>query len=91
MTVETMLVLGGMIAALVAILKAAFPALPSRALPLVVLAISAGVVMVGAASGEVTGSAFALLQAVVGQTVTALGLREGVVAAVPRASGGLPK
>ena len=90
MDMSTTLVLGGMIAALVAIIKTAVPALPPRLLPPLVLALAIVVVAVGAVSGEVTGSPFALLQTVVGQTVTALGLREGLVAAAPRVSGGMP-
>lgn len=89
MDVGVTLVLGATIAALVAVIKGAFPELPPRRLPLVVVAISIIVVGVGAFSGEVAGTPFELLQAVVAQVVSAMGLREGLVAMVPRASGGV--
>lgn len=82
---------GATLAALVAIIKSAVPDIPSRALPLLVLALAVVVVGVGAWSGEVQGTPFGLLAQVVGQTVAALGIREGIVAAAPRVSGGIPK
>lgn len=83
MNPQTLLVIAGLIAGLVAITKAAIPDLPAKRLPLLVLAFS--VIAVGAAfySGAFSGSLFDLLVAIVGQAASALGLREAVVAVAP--------
>ena len=83
MDAPTMLVVGGAIAALVAITKAAVPGLPARTLPLLVLAYSAAFVGAAYYSGIATGTLFDALVAVVGQAASALGLREAVVTAAP--------
>lgn len=90
MDVTTTLGFGATLAILVAFIKQGFPDLPSRALPLVVLALASVVIGVGAVSGEVEGGPFALIELVVAQTATAIGLRSAAVAAVPRVSGGMP-
>lgn len=84
MDAQNMLVIGGVIAGLVAITKAGVPAIPSRALPLVVLAYSTVVVGAAAYSGAFSGSLFEALVAVVGQAVSALGLREATINAAPK-------
>lgn len=85
MDATTTLGIGGAIAILVAIVKMAFPALPSRMVPVLVLVLAAGLVVLEAAS---TGDrdALAIVMQVVIQAASALGLREGLVTAVPRAS-----
>lgn len=83
MDTQNMLVVGGAIAGLVAISKAGFPSIPARTLPLMVLAYSVIVVGIAAQSGAFTGTLFDGLVAVVGQAVSALGLREAIITAAP--------
>ena len=78
--------IGATLAVLVAIIKSAFPSLPSRTLPLVVLALAIVVIGVGAWSGDVQGSLFDLMQLAVAQAAIAVGIREGAITAVPKAS-----
>ncbi len=85
-TIGGALGLGAGIAGVTALIKAAFPALPSRRIPLLVLALSAAVVGIGLASGELTMRPLEALLAIIGQAVTALGAREGVAAVAPRVS-----
>ena len=84
--VGTTLGIGTAIAAGVAILKQAFPALPSRAIPLIVLVLSGVLVGLGVASGSIARDPLAIALQIVSQTASTMGIREGVVAALPGAS-----
>ncbi len=77
--------IGAAIAAVVAIVKMAFPALPGRAIPLIVLALSALLIGLGVMTGGITGDALNIVLQVIAQAAATLGIREGVVGAVPSA------
>ena len=85
-TTSTTLGIGAAIAAGVAILKQAFPTLPSRAIPLLVLVLSSLLVALGVASGSIARDPLAIALQIVSQTASTMGIREGVVAALPGAS-----
>lgn len=78
--------MGAAIAGMVALIKSAFPALPARVIPLIVLAVSFGVVAIGIYSGELDMRPLEALMAIVAQAVSALGAREALVSALPQAS-----
>ncbi len=80
--------LGGLIATLVALVKAGLPGTVSpRTVWALVLAVSAGVVVLAFYSGMLVGlTPFAIVTQWAIQAATAVGLREGLVAAVPQAS-----
>ena len=86
MDTSTTLGIGAAIAAGVAILKQALPFLPSRAIPLVVLALSGVLVGLGVASGNIARDPLAIALQIVSQTASTMGIREGLVAALPGAS-----
>jgi len=86
MDTQTVLLVGGAIAGLVAITKSALPDIPSRSLPLVVLAYSVALVGAAAYSGAFHGTLFDGIVATIGQAVSALGLREAVIGAAPSMS-----
>lgn len=73
-------------AGLVAIIRAAVPTMSGQLVPLVVLGVAALFVIVSAFSAGGVRDPLAILLAIVQQAVTAMGIREGVVAMLPGAS-----
>jgi hypothetical protein len=86
MNPEMILAMGAGIAGVTAILKAAFPDMPARFIPLIVVAVSSAFVVAGVQSHAIDGGALNVLLQIVQQAVAALGIREGVVAVAPQAS-----
>lgn len=79
----TMLAIGAAIFGVVEILRRAFPSLQTERAnltPLIVLVLAGAAVAGGYASGEIDGKPLALALAVVSQAVSALGIRQGIVA-----------
>lgn len=78
--------IGTGIAGLVAIIRSAVPTMPGQVVPLVVLTVSALFVIVAAFSAGGDRDPLAILLAVVQNTVSAMGIREGITALVPGAA-----
>ena len=82
----TLLAIGAALATLVAMIKMAVPTMPPRAVPLVVLVLSGVLVGLGVASGAIPADPLGVVLQVVAQAAATLGIREGVVAAIPAAT-----
>lgn len=82
----TLLAIGAALATLVAMIKMAVPTMPARVIPLVVLVLSAALIGLGVASGAVPPDPLGVVLQVVAQAAATLGIREGVVAAIPQAT-----
>lgn len=82
----TVLAIGAGIAGLTALLKSAFPDMPSRFIPLMVLGISTGFVGAAILSHVGPGNPLASLLQIVNLAAVAVGVREGVTIAIPQAS-----
>lgn len=82
---STTLSIGAAIATGMAILQA-FLAIPSCTVPLMVLLLSCVLVGLAVVSGNIDRDPLTIAVQVVSQTASTMGLREGLVAALPRAS-----
>ena len=79
--------LSGLVAATGALVKGLYPGdLPKRAVPGVVLVATVGLMALAYVSGAIDGTPYELAARAIMQTAAAMGLREGVVTAVPGAS-----
>ncbi|MFA7295805.1 MAG: hypothetical protein WC211_01300 [Dehalococcoidia bacterium] len=78
--------LGGVIAAAVALAKAALPVeLSGRQVAGLVLVVTTALVVLGVVGGEISGTPLDLVSRIIVQAASAVGLREGLVLVAPAA------